>query len=67
MYLITRIDRNTGAQRDWLVEVSLNAELIHMTRTRQKARRFRSEADAWAVRNRLETIEPRENWKVVQA
>lgn len=67
MYLIARTDKNTGAQRDWLVEVSLNAELIHMTRTRQKARRFRSEADALAVRKRLESIEPRENWKVIQA
>ena len=67
MYLIARTDRNTGAQKDWLIEVSLNAELIHMTRTRQKARRFRSKADAQAVKSHLESIEPRENWKIVEA
>ena len=67
MYLVARIDRNTGRERDWLVQFSTTAELIQVTRTRQNARRFRSAEDAHAVRLRLERIEPREKWTVVEA
>ena len=67
MYLVARTDRNTGRESDWLVQFSATAELIQVTRTRQNARRFRSEEDARAVRLRLERIEPREKWKVVEA
>ncbi len=67
MFLIARTDRSTGAETDWLVAFSANADLIQVTTTRQKARRFKAAADAHAVRNRLESVEAIHNWKVVEA
>ena len=67
MYLVARTDKSTGLQIDWLVEVTLSSEQIHVTRMRKNARRFRSEADAQAVRDRVASITPDDNWKVVNA
>ena len=67
MYLIARKDPHTGIEKDWLVQVSLRADLIQVTTARQKARRFKSEADAHMVRNQLAGLVPADNWKVVKA
>ena len=65
MYLVARTHKETGAQRDWLVSFWPKADLIEVTTVREKARRFKSKADAHAVRDKLERIEAFHNWRVV--
>ncbi|MCG8648522.1 MAG: hypothetical protein MI861_01740, partial [Pirellulales bacterium] len=65
MYLIARMQPHSGRESDWLVAVSPATEQIQVTRTRQNARRFKSESDARAVRDKLARTASSYTWRVV--
>ena len=66
MYVIARTDAGTGAPFDWLLEFSLKGDQIRVTRTRQNARHFKSEKDAYAVLDLLLRMDGSYNWRVMQ-
>lgn len=65
MFLMARIDRNTGAEREWFVAFTPDVEQVQVTRTRHNARRFKRESDAMAVRDMAAKIAPQHKWNVV--
>ena len=66
MFLIARMQPH-GGESDWLVALSPTSEQIQVTRTRRNARRFKSENDAYAVRDMLARIATSYTWRVVEA
>ncbi|WP_375201223.1 hypothetical protein [Hyphococcus sp.] len=67
MFLMARIDRNTGAEREWFVAFTPEVEQVQVTRTRNNARLFKRESDAMSVRDMAAEIAPEHQWKVVAA
>ena len=67
MYLIARMQPGSGRESDWLVALSPMSEQIQVTRTRQNARRFKSESDAGAVRDMVAAMASSYTWRVVEA
>lgn len=67
MFLIARIDEETGKERDWLVELAPKSDLIHVTTRREAARRFKRESDALSIRNMAASIASQDRWRVVDA
>lgn len=67
MYLMARIDTQTGVETEWFVAFTPDVEQVQVTRTRKNARRFKRESDAMSVRNMAANIAPEYQWKVVAA
>ena len=67
MYLIARMQPGSSREADWLVALSPTSEQIQVTRTRQNARRFKSESDAAAVRDMVAAMASSYTWRVVEA
>ena len=67
MFLIARLDQETGWESDWLVDLAPASERVHVTTRRENARRFKRESDAASVRDMAASIAPESRWRVVPA
>ena len=67
MFLIARINMQTGAEAEWFLAFSLDIEQVQVTRARQHARRFKLESDALSAMDKVAAIAPEFKWKIVAA
>ena len=65
MFLIARIDKGTGWERDWFVGFTLRGDKVEVTTVRRKARRFKKERDAYTIFQRVKNVAVKDKWRVV--
>ncbi|MEM9618037.1 MAG: hypothetical protein AAF936_08765 [Pseudomonadota bacterium] len=67
MFLIARIDESTGWASDWFVGFTLRGDKVEVSTDRGKARRFKSEDDAYKIYARVKTVAVKDRWRVIEA
>ena len=66
MFVIARIDKSTGWEKHWFVGFTLRGDKVEVTADRDRARRFKTESDAWRIHNRVAGIAVKDRWRVVE-
>lgn len=67
MFIIQCKAKSSGAAVGWLLSMSPVVEKVHVTKSREKARRFKQESDAALARAQASRIAQDYHWKIVSA